>query len=67
MGRIVDREYLVSCLKHCYVEEENNYEVTLGDRIAQIVFHRYEVPSFVRCDKLSKSDRRLEGLGSTDT
>ena len=41
------------------------YEVKVGDRITQIVFHRYETPKFVMCDKLSKTGRGLGGFGST--
>ena len=37
----------------------------VGDKIAQIVFHCDEVPSFVWCDELSKTDRGLEGFDST--
>ena len=32
MGRIVDREYLVSCLNQCYVEQENNCYFCFGGR-----------------------------------
>ena len=38
-----------------------SYEVGVGDRIAQIVFHR----TFVLCDELSKTERELGGFGST--
>ena len=30
MGRMVDREYLVSCLNQCYVEQENNCYLRFG-------------------------------------
>ena len=33
-----------------------NYEVKVGDRIAQIVLHGCEIPNFVRCYELSKTD-----------
>ena len=32
MGRIVDHEYLVSCLNQCYVEQENNCYFCFGGR-----------------------------------
>ena len=48
-----------------FLESNKPYEVTVGDRIAQIVFHCDEVPSFVWCDELSKTDRGLEGFDST--
>ena len=30
MGRMVDPEYLVSCLNQCYVEQENNCYLCFG-------------------------------------
>ena len=41
------------------------YEVKASDRIAKIVSHCYEIPSFVMCDELSKTGRRLGQFGST--
>ena len=41
------------------------YKVKAGDGIAQIVFQRCEIPNFVKCDELSKTDRGLGGFGST--
>ena len=43
------------------------YEVKVLDKIVQIVFQRREIPSFVRCDELSKTSRGLGGFGSTGT
>ena len=33
------------------------HKVKVNDRIAQIIFHRYEIPKFVECSELSKTDR----------
>ena len=41
------------------------YKAKAGDGIAQIVFQRCEIPNFVKCDELSKTDRGLGGFGST--
>ena len=41
------------------------YEVKVNDRIAQIIFHCYEIPKFVECSELSKTDRGKGGFGST--
>ena len=41
------------------------YEVKVNDRIEQIIFHRYETPTSVQCNKLSKTDRSKGGFGST--
>ena len=37
-----------------FIESNKPYKLTVSDRIAQIVFHHYEVPSFVTCNELSK-------------
>jgi dUTP pyrophosphatase len=41
------------------------YEVTRGDRIAQLVIQRVEVCDFVVVDELPPSERGLGGFGST--
>ena len=45
-----------------FLESNKPYEVTVGDRIVQIVFHCYEVPSFARCDELSKLTKDWKDL-----
>ncbi|MEY2436389.1 MAG: dUTP pyrophosphatase, partial [Acidimicrobiaceae bacterium] len=41
------------------------YEVTRGDRIAQLVIQRVEACDFVVVDELPPSERGLGGFGST--
>jgi dUTP pyrophosphatase len=41
------------------------YEVTRGDRIAQLVIQRVEACDFVVVDELPQSERGLGGFGST--
>ena len=42
------------------------YEVKAGDRIVRTVFQCREIPNFVKCDELSKTDRGgVRGCGST--
>ena len=42
------------------------YEVRAGDRIAQVVFHRREIPHFVKSEELSKTEMGMKGFGSTE-
>ena len=51
MGRIVDREYLVSCLNQCYVEQENNCYFCFGGRCqfcrrTEVLEHQLYVKKF---------------------
>ena len=64
-GGVIDSDFRGEVIVIMFNHSNKPYEVTVGDRIAQIVFHCYEVPSFVRCDELSKTDRGLGGFGST--
>ena len=41
------------------------YEVNVGNRIAQIIFQRYQNAVFVKTDELSKTDRGKRSFGST--
>jgi len=40
-------------------------EVARGDRVAQLVFSRFEAPEIVETDVISSTDRGQEGFGST--
>ena len=66
-GRVIDsdfrREVNVTMFNHL----NKPFEVRVGDRIAQVVFQRREIPNFVKCDELSKTNRVLGGFGSTGT
>ena len=41
------------------------YEVRAGNRITQVVFHRREIPNFVKCEELSKTESGMGGFEST--
>ena len=41
------------------------YEVCIGQRIAQIIFHKNEKVTFTKVDELTKTERRFGGFGST--
>ena len=64
-GGVIDSDFWGEMIVIMFNHSNKPYEVTVGDRIAQLVFHRYEVPNFVRCNELSKTDRGLGGFGST--
>lgn len=44
-----------------------DFEVSVGDRIAQIVFQRFERANFVEVERLPGSERNHGGFGSTGT
>lgn len=44
---------------------DSDFEVAIGDRIAQIVFQKFEEPNFIRVTELPGSMRGTSGFGST--
>ena len=42
-----------------------NFEINNGDRIAQMVLSKYEVPNFIETSEISFSHRGEDGFGST--
>ena len=42
-----------------------NFEINNGDRIAQMVLSKYEVPNFIETSEISISQRGKDGFGST--
>lgn len=44
---------------------DSDFEVAIGDRIAQIVFQKFEEPNFIRVSELPGSMRGTAGFGST--
>ena len=41
------------------------YQICIGQRIAQIIFHKIEKTTFQKVDALSSSERQFRGFGST--
>ena len=41
------------------------YEVCIGQRIEQIIFHNIEKVTFTKVDELTKTERQFGGFGST--
>ena len=56
-GGVIDYDFRGEMIVIMFNHSNRHYEVKVGDRIAQIVFHRYEIPNFVRCGERSKTDR----------
>jgi dUTP pyrophosphatase len=54
-------EILVTLVNH----SDEDFSVTTGDRIAQIVFQKFETPIFVAVTELPNSQRGFGGFGST--
>ena len=42
-----------------------NFEINNGDRIAQMVLSKYEVPNFTEASEISVTQRGKDGFGST--
>ena len=64
-GGVIDSDFRGELTVIMFNHLNKPYEVKVNDRIAQIIFHRYEIPKFVECSELSKTDRDKEGFGST--
>ena len=44
---------------------KNNFDIKRGDRIAQLVFQKFEVAEFEEVEVLPESERGTGGFGST--
>ena len=44
---------------------DDNFEINIGDRIAQLIFQTPKHPEIVEVEELENSDRGLGGFGST--
>lgn len=78
LAGVIDSSYR-GCIKVClvnlkisdYLTPDNKgllhdaYEIKAGDRIAQIIFQKYEELIIKEVDKLSDTDRGTNGFGST--
>jgi dUTP pyrophosphatase len=42
-----------------------SFEINNGDRIAQMVLSKYEIPNFIETSQISVSQRGKDGFGST--
>ena len=65
-GRVIDSDFWGEVNVIMFNHSNKAYEVRAGDRIAQVVFHRREIPNFVKSEELSKTEMGMEGFGSTE-
>ena len=63
-GGVIDSDFRGELIVIIFNHSNKLCEVGVGDRIAQIVFHRYETPNFVLCNEISKTYRGLGRFGS---
>ena len=61
----VDAGYTGSVSVHLINHSGKMHIFEAGDKIAQIVFQKIELPSFVQVDELAETDRGDDGFGST--
>ena len=64
-GGVIDSDFRGELIVIMFNHSNKPYKVKVNDRIVQIIFHRYEIPKFVECSELSKTDRGKGGFGST--
>jgi dUTP pyrophosphatase len=44
---------------------DDDFEINIGDRVAQLIFQTPKHPEIVEVEELNDSDRGLSGFGST--
>ena len=64
-GGVIDSDFRGELIVIMFNHSNKPYEVKMNDRIAQIIFHCYEIPKFVECSELSKTDRGKRVFGFT--
>ena len=64
-GGIIDSDFRGELIVIMFNHLNKPYEVKVNDRIAQIIFHCYEIPEFVESSELSKTGRGKGAFGST--
>lgn len=64
LGRI-DNQYRGDIGVKLFNFSDKDHEVKVGDRIAQIEFHKLIQPAFEWVDEVEKSDRGANGFGSS--
>ena len=64
-GAVIDSDFRGELVVIMFNHSNKLYEVKVNDRIAPIIFHRYEIPKFVECSDLSKTDKGKGAFYST--
>jgi dUTP pyrophosphatase len=61
----IDAGYRGEIMVTLFNSSKENFEVAVGDRIAQLLIQRVERASFIAVERLPESDRGGAGFGST--
>tara|TARA_B110000858_G_scaffold180347_1_gene217836 strand:- start:1484 stop:2002 length:519 start_codon:yes stop_codon:yes gene_type:complete len=64
-GGIIDSDYRGEIKVLLLNHSDTDYQVQRGTGIAQLIIHKYEIPTLFRVDQLSQTSRGLCGFGST--
>lgn len=62
---VIDSDYRGTIGVIIYNWSNDPFTINVGDRIAQMVFKKYELVNFVQVDSLDNTDRGTSGFGST--
>jgi dUTP pyrophosphatase len=54
-------EMLITLINH----SDEDFHISRGDRVAQVLFQKFETPTFVQVSELPGSQRGTSGFGST--
>lgn len=64
-GGVIDCGYTGSIRAKLYNHGPVDYVFEKGDKIVQLIFHKYEAPEFELVDEFEKTERGNNGFGST--
>lgn len=64
-GGIIDSDYRGEIKVLLLNHSDTDYQVQKGNGIAQLIIHKYEIPTLFRVDQLSQTSRGSNGFGST--
>jgi dUTP pyrophosphatase len=65
LGGVIDSNYRGEIKVILINHDTTDFEIVVGNRIAQIIFHKYEVAHFREVDTLEETSRGDGGFGST--
>ena len=64
-GGVIDSGYRGTAKAIMTNHSEVPYEISIGQRIAQLIFHKVEQVSFIKADTLTETQRQCGDFGST--
>ena len=64
-GGVIDCGYTGSIRAKLYNHGYTDYVFEAGDKIVQLIFHKYEAPEFELVDEFEETERGDNGFGST--